>query len=94
MNLGPTELNRPWSSKGYLKEATGPLASYFRRQTGDSDEEALELLNAGHAIGNADVCRAFGRKLSWGHRYWRAFLGRYGDALEGVRKVRWKDDGG
>jgi uncharacterized membrane protein YphA (DoxX/SURF4 family) len=44
VQLGPTETNRPWTSRGYLRGAVGPLADYFRRQTGDSDEEALALL--------------------------------------------------
>jgi uncharacterized membrane protein YphA (DoxX/SURF4 family) len=41
--VGPTETNRPWTSKGYLREATGPLGNYFRSQAGDLDKEALAL---------------------------------------------------
>lgn len=54
--------------------------------------KAMEVLNAGGPAGNADVCRALGRKATWGHRYWRRFIGECGDALEGDRKVRWKHD--
>ena len=34
VNLGPTESNRPWTSKPYLRESTGPLADFFRRCPG------------------------------------------------------------
>ena len=55
-------------------------------------QKAQALLDAGQTIGNADVCRELGHKATWGHRYWGAFLRDFGDALEGERKVRWKDD--
>jgi uncharacterized membrane protein YphA (DoxX/SURF4 family) len=42
--VGRTETNRPWTSKGYLREASGPLADYFHRPAGDTDEEALAIL--------------------------------------------------
>ena len=44
VDIGTTETNRPWTSKAYLREATGPLADYFHRQAGDTDEEALAIL--------------------------------------------------
>jgi uncharacterized membrane protein YphA (DoxX/SURF4 family) len=44
VNLGPTETNRPWTSEPYLREASGPLGDYFRRQIGDPDDEALARL--------------------------------------------------
>lgn len=44
VSRGPTETNRPFSSEGYLREATGPLSSLFRRQLGDPDDAALERL--------------------------------------------------
>jgi uncharacterized membrane protein YphA (DoxX/SURF4 family) len=44
VNVGRTETNRPWTSRGYLREASGPLADYFHRQAGDTDEEALAIL--------------------------------------------------
>jgi hypothetical protein len=53
--------------------------------------KAQELLDAGKVVGNADVCRALGRKPGWGKRYWQEFLARSGDALQGTRKFRWKD---
>lgn len=55
------------------------------------EAKARELLDAGGLVGNADVCRAFDRKNTWGHRYWSRFLKEFGDALVGDRKVRWKD---
>jgi uncharacterized membrane protein YphA (DoxX/SURF4 family) len=44
VDVGVTETNRPWTSRAYLREAAGPLADYFHRQAGDSDEEALAIL--------------------------------------------------
>jgi uncharacterized membrane protein YphA (DoxX/SURF4 family) len=41
---GPTETNRPWTSEGYLREASGPFRDFFRKQAGDVDEAALERL--------------------------------------------------
>jgi uncharacterized membrane protein YphA (DoxX/SURF4 family) len=42
--LGPTTTSRPWTSEPYLREATGPLGDYFRKQIGDLDEAALDRL--------------------------------------------------
>jgi uncharacterized membrane protein YphA (DoxX/SURF4 family) len=42
--LGPTTTNRPWTSEGYLREATGPLAAYFRELAGDTDESVADRL--------------------------------------------------
>jgi uncharacterized membrane protein YphA (DoxX/SURF4 family) len=44
VNRGPTETSRPFSSEGYLREATGPLGGLIRSQLGDPDEAALERL--------------------------------------------------
>jgi len=38
---GPTETNRPFTSEGYWREASGPLGEVVRRQIGDPDEMAL-----------------------------------------------------
>lgn len=54
------------------------------------EAKVRELLDAGHKVGNAEVCRALERKPGWGKRYWQLFLRTYRDALEGERKVRWK----
>jgi uncharacterized membrane protein YphA (DoxX/SURF4 family) len=47
---GPTETivgkSRPFSSAGYFREGSGPLAQYIRKQVGDPDDEALALLTA------------------------------------------------
>jgi hypothetical protein len=71
--------------------ATGTRAD-FRLAYAAYSAKAAELLNEGKAIGNADVCRALGRKPGWGKRYWQQFLREMGDALEGERKVRWKEE--
>jgi hypothetical protein len=49
-----------------------------------------EMLDAGGRVGNIDVCKALGKAPGWGCRYWRRFYQEMGDALEGIRKVRWK----
>jgi uncharacterized membrane protein YphA (DoxX/SURF4 family) len=45
---GPTETvigkSKPFSSAGYFREGTGPLAQYIRQEVGDPDQEALKLL--------------------------------------------------
>src|SRR5438034_11432069 len=44
VRLGLTETSRPWTSEGYVREASGPLVGLFRRQFGDPDAAALERL--------------------------------------------------
>ena len=45
---GPTETvvgkSKPFSSAGYFREGTGPLAQLIRKEVGDPDKEALALL--------------------------------------------------
>jgi uncharacterized membrane protein YphA (DoxX/SURF4 family) len=45
---GPTETtlgkSKPFSSAGYFREGTGPLAQIIRREVGDPDDEALRLV--------------------------------------------------
>jgi uncharacterized membrane protein YphA (DoxX/SURF4 family) len=43
----PKQLDKKglWSAEGYLLEAQGPLAPFFREQAGDPDTRARELLN-------------------------------------------------
>jgi uncharacterized membrane protein YphA (DoxX/SURF4 family) len=45
MRMGPTETSRPFSSAGYLREATGPLVPFIRSQIGDPDETAVQELS-------------------------------------------------
>lgn len=42
--IGETVYNRPFSSAGYFREATGPLGSLVRRYAGDLDRDALARL--------------------------------------------------
>jgi uncharacterized membrane protein YphA (DoxX/SURF4 family) len=44
VDLGPTETNRPWSSRGFLLEAQGPLAPWLRQLAGDPDLVMQDLL--------------------------------------------------
>lgn len=73
-----------------LLESRPVARADFEQNSTAFEEKALELLNAGQTIGNADVCRALDRKPGWGKRYWTAFNSKYSDSLEGTRKVRWK----
>ena len=45
---GPTETvvrkSNPWTSAGYFREGTGPLAKIIRQQVGDPDEDVINLL--------------------------------------------------
>jgi hypothetical protein len=80
---------------GDLLDLSGRPRSDFEETYAAYEKKEVELLNAGGCIGNADVCRAMGREKSGaGWRYWQTFKERYGDALEGDRKVRWKCDTG
>ena len=54
VELGPTTTNRPWTSEGYLREATGPLAGYFRELAGDTDESVADRLTLRAAPTGAD----------------------------------------
>lgn len=50
---GPTETvvgkSKPFSSAGYFREGTGPLARLLREEVGDPDKEALALLTPASA---------------------------------------------
>lgn len=39
--LGPSEINRPFSSAGYFREAPGPLGGWMRWAIGDPDQELI-----------------------------------------------------
>lgn len=41
---GPSDSGQPWTSRGYLLEAQGPLAPWFRQLAGDPEAAALEFL--------------------------------------------------
>ena len=44
LSIGETTTNRPFSSAGYLGEATGPFADFFRDQVRENDQEVLNRL--------------------------------------------------
>jgi hypothetical protein len=76
---------------GELLDLTPGPRSDFRQACERYMAKAKELLDRGQRIGNADVCRALSQKPGWGKRYWVSFLEQNKDALEGRRKVRWKE---
>lgn len=43
--IGPTDSSKPWTSEPYLREASGPLAPFFRNQFGDPDADTLARLS-------------------------------------------------
>lgn len=78
-NLGPTESNRPWTSKPYLREATGPMAPWFRKQAGEADEEVLALVEVLPLPNGQDPARVPpGQRISPAlDQEWNAYLERY-----------------
>lgn len=70
---GPTETvvgkSKPFSSAGYFREGTGPLAQFIRTQVGDPDEEALALLTPTEQSGTPPLL----------HQAWSDYVGRFGD---------------
>src|SRR5262249_7422392 len=47
--IGPTETNRPWTSEGYFREASGPMGKLMRAKLGDVDELALAKMTVATA---------------------------------------------
>jgi uncharacterized membrane protein YphA (DoxX/SURF4 family) len=87
VDQGPTETNRPWTSAAYLREATGPLGHFFRRQVGDLDEEALARLTPTPMQPDANPIDRFPPALGrdW-DRYLQGYLTHYApDAAERER---------
>jgi|GEM_PF-6661011 len=76
---------------GDLLDFSATRRAHFEEAYKGYEAKARQLLNEGRLIGNADVCRALDRKPGWGKRYWHQFLRSHKDALEGERKVRWKE---
>jgi hypothetical protein len=73
-----------------LLDLSGAHRGDFEKAYAAYEAKARELLDEGKRISNADVCRVLGHKNCQGWRYWKEFIKRYGDALEGERKVKWK----
>jgi uncharacterized membrane protein YphA (DoxX/SURF4 family) len=81
--VGPTETNRPWSSRTYLRESSGPLGDFFRRQVGDPDEEALAILQVQPLAPGQDPARVSPRRRispaldeAW-NAYLQTFIAKY-----------------
>ncbi len=77
---------------GDLLDLSGTRRSDHEARYKAYEDKALELLNRGETISNADVCKALGQRNYQGWRYWSRFHEKYEDALVGRRKVRWKED--
>jgi uncharacterized membrane protein YphA (DoxX/SURF4 family) len=71
---GPTETSRPWTSEPYLREATGPLAPYFREQFGDPDAEALARLTLQPGEGDGSPGKLLSPELV---KDWEAYFDRF-----------------
>jgi uncharacterized membrane protein YphA (DoxX/SURF4 family) len=78
---GPTETvigkSKPFSSAGYFREGTGPLAKIIRQQVGDPDDEALGLLTP--ANGNSPNAPPHSRAPQLLHQKWSDYVQRVGN---------------
>jgi uncharacterized membrane protein YphA (DoxX/SURF4 family) len=76
VDRGPTVDSKPWTSAGYLKQSSGPLAPFFYWQAGgDDDANALERLTV-----DADASRPARDRLSPALRAdWEQYLTRFAD---------------
>ncbi len=76
IELGPTVDSKPFSSAGYLKQASGPTAPFFYWQAGgDDDERALEYLTVDPDAAKAPRDRASPAL----RRDWEEYLDRFAD---------------
>jgi uncharacterized membrane protein YphA (DoxX/SURF4 family) len=73
---GPTTDSKPFTSAGYLKQSSGPLAPFFQWQAGgDPDTHALECLTV-----DPDGAKALRDRASPALRQdWDAYLTRFAD---------------
>lgn len=78
---GPTETvvgkSKPFSSAGYFREGTGPLAKIIRQQVGDPDDEALDLLSPERE--ESPSAPPHTRTPPLLHREWSDFVHRFCD---------------
>ena len=78
---GPTETvvgkSRPFSSAGYFREGTGPLAKVIRQQVGDPDDEAINLLTPER--GESPNAAPHTRTPPLLHQQWNDFVHHFGD---------------
>jgi uncharacterized membrane protein YphA (DoxX/SURF4 family) len=79
VDLGPTATNRPWTSEPYLREATGPMGDFFRRQIGDLDEAALARLTVPPLPAGQDPARTlpYARFPPALDRVWKDYFDRF-----------------
>src|SRR5262245_3923306 len=79
VSLGETATNRPFSSAGYFREATGPAGGWARMALGDPDEEALSVLLVAKGDGDKDGDRTPPHEHTPAglKKRWAALLTRY-----------------
>jgi uncharacterized membrane protein YphA (DoxX/SURF4 family) len=75
VNLGPTETNRPWTSEGYFREASGPMGALMRRKLGDVDEMALARMTV--PVGESGARLPPALEAEW-NDYFDRFAKHYG----------------
>jgi uncharacterized membrane protein YphA (DoxX/SURF4 family) len=80
---GPTETvvgkSKPFSSAGYFREGTGPLAKLVRKEAGDPDAEALARLEPLAGSGDTVNEPPHKRTPPLLHREWSDYVKRFGD---------------
>jgi uncharacterized membrane protein YphA (DoxX/SURF4 family) len=98
VDLGRTETNTPWTSKGYLREASGPLANRFHELAGDTDEQALALLEVQNLKPGEDPARLPAKQRispaldqAW-NEYFQRFVEHYKVQGEQLRQAQGKLD--
>ncbi len=93
MRRGVTETSRPFSSAGYLNEASGPMSKIIKEQIGDPDQAAIERLTPLTTIADGKPPLPGNRYLSpvlvkdWDD-YFNRYCDYYGIAKEPGGKAR------
>jgi uncharacterized membrane protein YphA (DoxX/SURF4 family) len=76
VHMGPTVDNKPWTSAGYLKQSSGPMAPFFQWQAGGNDDDhALACLAV-----DTDASKPAHDRASLALRQdWEQYLARFAD---------------
>src|SRR6266851_2228636 len=79
VNIGPSEISRPWSGEGYFREGRGPVAALMRLKLGDLDEQALARMTVRTAAYDEPISKRLPEALDaeW-NDYFERFAKHYG----------------
>lgn len=94
---GPTDtvlgISKPFSSSGYFREGTGPLAKLIRKEVGDPDEEALARLEVLPPSGDSSTSTPHQRTPPLLAAEWSEYVRHFGDYYNLDGKQREEADG-